>query len=283
MDAEIATSSTGAGKPEPEIEVAFRRIVCGVDGSRSSFEATRQAATLASPGTILELVAVAHEWGAGLNASATLTRSRARRALDQAARELRGSPARIETRLVSGHPPYEALTRESEGADLLVVARHSKSRLGGMAIGRTTTNLVHRSGVPLLIAVAPPQGRSFPGRILVAADGPGNPEQAVRLAGLIARGSGSDITLLRLAWSRHGQRPEMASAVAHLTELGVEPVEILMGGIPRRQISAVARSERASLVVVGSRGLTGLRAVDSTSERVAHEAPCSVLVVRPSR
>jgi nucleotide-binding universal stress UspA family protein len=34
------------------------------------------------------------------------------------------------------------------------------------------------------------------------------------------------------------------------------------------------------LLVVGSRGLHGIRALGSVSERVAHEAPCSVLVVR---
>lgn len=35
-----------------------------------------------------------------------------------------------------------------------------------------------------------------------------------------------------------------------------------------------------SLIVLGSRGLHGIRALGSVSERVAHRAPCSVLVVR---
>ena len=39
-------------------------------------------------------------------------------------------------------------------------------------------------------------------------------------------------------------------------------------------------SETADLVVVGSRGLRGMRALGSLSERLAHEARCSVLVVR---
>jgi nucleotide-binding universal stress UspA family protein len=34
------------------------------------------------------------------------------------------------------------------------------------------------------------------------------------------------------------------------------------------------------LVVIGSRGLHGLKALGSISERVAHQAECSVLVVR---
>jgi nucleotide-binding universal stress UspA family protein len=39
--------------------------------------------------------------------------------------------------------------------------------------------------------------------------------------------------------------------------------------------------EPSDLLVVGSRGLHGIRALGSVSERVAHKAPCSVLVVRP--
>ena len=42
----------------------------------------------------------------------------------------------------------------------------------------------------------------------------------------------------------------------------------------------VAAAESADLVVVGSRGLHGFRALGSVSERVAHSAPCSTLVVR---
>jgi nucleotide-binding universal stress UspA family protein len=39
-------------------------------------------------------------------------------------------------------------------------------------------------------------------------------------------------------------------------------------------------SESADLVVVGSRGLRGLKSLGSVSERIAHRASCSVLVVR---
>jgi nucleotide-binding universal stress UspA family protein len=45
----------------------------------------------------------------------------------------------------------------------------------------------------------------------------------------------------------------------------------------------VAAAEPADLIVVGSRGLQGLKALGSVSERIAHQASCSVLVVRPGR
>lgn len=40
------------------------------------------------------------------------------------------------------------------------------------------------------------------------------------------------------------------------------------------------RSSRADLVVIGSRGLHGVRALGSVSERVAHRSHCSTLVVQ---
>ena len=277
----VATTSTTA--TEEDCGPPFGHIVCGIDGSRSSHEAARQAAALARPGTRLELIAVADEWGVGLSASAVLSKEHARRALDEIAHELRACRPRVETRIATGRPAYDVLLDEAQGADLLVVARHTHSRFSGPLIGSTAANLVHRANLPVLLAVKPPDGLAFPGRILVAADGPGNPERAIRLAGMIARGCGSDITLVRLEWSHRKRRPELAAAVADLTELGVEPVEILTGGLPRRQIPILAINEKASLVIVGSRGLGGTRALGSTSERVAHDAPCSVLVVRPSQ
>lgn len=66
-----------------------------------------------------------------------------------------------------------------------------------------------------------------------------------------------------------------------------EPVPKVVQGSPHRRIVEVADETGASLVVMGSRGRTGLKALGSVSERVAHRAPCSVLIVRqpahPSR
>jgi nucleotide-binding universal stress UspA family protein len=47
---------------------------------------------------------------------------------------------------------------------------------------------------------------------------------------------------------------------------------------PTRVLAAA--SADTDLLVVGSRGLRGLKALGSVSERVAHRADCSVLIVR---
>ena len=55
-------------------------------------------------------------------------------------------------------------------------------------------------------------------------------------------------------------------------------------GVPLREdpdtpAEALTRLE-PDLLVIGSRGLQGMRSLGSVSERVAHNARCSVLVVR---
>ena len=49
-----------------------------------------------------------------------------------------------------------------------------------------------------------------------------------------------------------------------------------------RSAALLAAAADADLLVVGSRGLHGLRALGSVSERVAHQAHSSVMIVRNS-
>jgi nucleotide-binding universal stress UspA family protein len=55
--------------------------------------------------------------------------------------------------------------------------------------------------------------------------------------------------------------------------------EIPLREDPQAPVEALTRLQ-PDLLVIGSRGLQGLRSLGSVSERVAHEARCSVLVVR---
>jgi nucleotide-binding universal stress UspA family protein len=51
--------------------------------------------------------------------------------------------------------------------------------------------------------------------------------------------------------------------------------------LPDEPVAAlVAASADADLVIIGSRGLHGIKAIGSVSERVAHQARCSTLIVR---
>ncbi len=89
---------------------------------------------------------------------------------------------------------------------------------------------------------------AFPRRIVVGYDGSPHADAAQAAADRLARRFGASVRVLTAP-----QGP-----VGALVQAGGD----------------------ADLLVVGSRGLHGLKALGSVSERVAHEAPCSVLVVR---
>lgn len=56
----------------------------------------------------------------------------------------------------------------------------------------------------------------------------------------------------------------------------------IVTGDPSEEIIRLARIHRVELIVIGSRGLTGLKRIieGSVSSQVAVDAPCSVLVVK---
>jgi nucleotide-binding universal stress UspA family protein len=267
---------------------AFAKIVCGIDGNPAALEGVRQAAALVDPGGTIVLAAVADEWP-GVQVAAEprplFGPDAVAEALSEAHAVLADSDLRVVERPLENGAGYQwdALLDEAADADLLVLGRHHLPRATGFLIGSMTTNVLHQATLPVLAAVEPPNGLPFPGRILVASDGPGHPEEAVRVAAQIARRSGSEVILLRVSDDRGPGQPEVAAAVAELTEVtGARPVEVVVTGTPHHAIAESAAAEHASLVITGGRGLPSVETfgIGSVSERVAHEAPCSVLVVR---
>ena len=59
-------------------------------------------------------------------------------------------------------------------------------------------------------------------------------------------------------------------------------VEIVTGD-PAEEILRLAKIYKADLIVIGSRGLTGMQKIvlGSVSSQIVEDAPCSVLVVKP--
>jgi nucleotide-binding universal stress UspA family protein len=77
----------------------------------------------------------------------------------------------------------------------------------------------------------------------------------------------------------------VARAEATLREAGMSTEGRVVAGDPREVLIDVAQGERADLIVVGSRGNTGLARLmlGSVSSHVVAHAPCSVLVVNRER
>jgi nucleotide-binding universal stress UspA family protein len=117
---------------------------------------------------------------------------------------------------------------------------------------------------------------------MLASDGSDSSAPAAELAAAIAGEHKSDVTVLHVG-REHGEdsRHRLAAQTAAIQgATGTEPVSIIEAGDPHRRIVELAERERVSLVVIGSRGLGGIKALGSVSERVVHLAHCSVLVAR---
>jgi nucleotide-binding universal stress UspA family protein len=123
----------------------------------------------------------------------------------------------------------------------------------------------------VLIARAARDSETWPQTIVAGVDGSLESAAAFTVAcSVAARFSGS---VRAVASTKDQLDREAARAIApELEEQGDRALNAL-----------VAASESADLIVVGSRGLHGLKALGSVSERVAHQARSSVLVVRPGQ
>lgn len=70
-----------------------------------------------------------------------------------------------------------------------------------------------------------------------------------------------------------------------LSSTALKIQERLAFGHEAQEILKAARLQKADLVIVGSKGMTGMRRflMGSVAHTVSHHAPCSVLVVRSSK
>lgn len=261
--------------------MAFRSVLCVIHSGAANNEAVAQATLLASPQTELSFLAVAGGAHGGGEESAAENGS-VRLSLDKAAALAAERGVSASVRTVRGGNPSRLLLDASAGADLLVVGGPDDSRPGDVVLGSTASSAVHAAELPVLVARRPPEGRNFPRDILVATDGSPDSQRGVELAGRVAGAHESRIALVHISDGRtQPHRTLGEDAVALTQEVGIEAATIEEFGNPAEQVVAVARRERVSLLVVGSRGLGGAQILGSVGERLAHEAPCSVLVARP--
>lgn len=259
----------------------FADIACGVDGSRGSYLAAHQAVALSGFDGRIRFVAAHHTEGIGLNEFSTLARERAADALDQAERLAETRGVRASCGLISSPSPYSVLRDEADRHDLLVIGSHGGSRAGGIMLGSLVTQLAHRCERALLIARRVVDHGHFPESVLFATDGSPASWTAARVVSRLAALRDTEIHLVhvpdgggeRAAGQVHEQLLLITGASGRPCGLYEKP-----GAVPER-ICQAARASQASLVVLGRRGLSGVRALGSVSERVAHRAPCSVLLL----
>jgi nucleotide-binding universal stress UspA family protein len=254
----------------------FTRILVGVSGSGQALEAARQAALLQDVNGQLTLLSawdippvlggtggeVPYYYDEGVQ------RTAAEKAL-AAAREY-VEPYTAATGMLTRGTPAAVLLEEIERDEdtLLAVGASKLGRLLGAVEGSVTSEVIHRAPCSILVARAARDG--FPRRITVGVDGSVEAAAAYAAARYLAERFAASLRAI-VAWGGKDVNERLVAAITdgEHEERWLPPVAAL-----------AAAAKDADLVVVGSRGLHGLRSLGSVSERVAHEAGCSVLVVR---
>lgn len=246
------------------------RIVCGIEQTPQSLEALRQALRLRNPGGSVHLVAVAptrHVVHAELMGEIL-------RAADESLRLALADAGGDTARVVEGDVAPGLLSEiEREQATLVALGIRGRSRAAGMYLGSTTTALLREAPCSVLVARPAVEPGRFPQRIALGLDGSPQSLRAAGVACYLAERFGAD---LRALAALRGKPIDADRLALQAGELGLQPERV---ECPPTD-ALVAASSAADLLVVGSRGLHGLRSLGSVSERVAHRATCSVLIVR---
>jgi nucleotide-binding universal stress UspA family protein len=267
-----ATTERAERLAEPPVWLGaiFDRIVCGVDGTESSRVAVAQAVRLLAARRVLELVTVVEEtpvpWS-GLFAPSDVERQyeEAQRALHVGHDQC----PRARSMVLFGDPGPELVSAAREiGATLAVVGAPDSGRLGGFVLGGAGTYVLHNAPCSVLIAREPAEENAWPRSIVVGHDGSPAAVEATAVAKELAFRFRA---ALRIVVATGGDP-------VHVDSL---PSEDELDWSSSRPVAALeAASHEADLLVVGSRGLRGPRALGSVSEKIGHLAHCSVLVVR---
>ena len=143
------------------------------------------------------------------------------------------------------------------------------------------------------------------GRIVVGTDGSDTAREAVRQATELAKQVGAPLDVVsayepvpqsRLREERieapgdieHtiGPREDveatLAEAAEAISKAGVDVRTFAREGDPAEAILDVAEEQKADLIIVGNKGMTGAKRflLGSVPNKVSHHAPCNVMIVR---
>jgi nucleotide-binding universal stress UspA family protein len=254
----------------------FDRVLCGVDNSDAGLTAATVAARLAAPAGALTLLS-ANDESIAVHAGSRMPQLLAELAADASSALERGAAAaepfhRFETRIVKGDPLHALLAEITrQDATLVVVGTHGHSRATGIALGAVSSYLLHEAPCSVAIARRARDTERWPRTIVVGIDGSPDSAAAFEAARTLAERLDASV---RTVVATIDPRVDLEAALRIAPECEQHEAGAL-------DTLAVA-SEKADLIVVGGRGLRGIQALGSLSERIAHEALCSVLVVRAS-
>jgi nucleotide-binding universal stress UspA family protein len=294
--------------------VNIKNIVCGTDLSEPSDEAVRQASALAAESgarlTIVTAVTLTYGIGADFPIPPALPladeEALKKRLLSEVERQLARAAAGRDAEIkveIDATSASAAIIRcaEEKGADLVVVGSRGATGLRRLALGSVAEDVVRHAFSSVLVARPSPSTR----KVLVATDLSEPSLRAISAANDEARRRKAKLTVLHcmdfpptmMAMgfaplvpappedpnSRAAQSKAAAAKVREaIARLGVDAEVVVDQGPPKAAIPDIAEQLPAELVVVATRGRTGLKRLllGSVCESVVRHSHCSVLAVR---
>lgn len=298
------------------------RILLATDGSRAADQARDLVAALPwRKGGRVRIVSVAPTrtdllglpWTIDLPTAADQLENEAlrphREAIEAAEHEIRSarSDLVIESVLARGRAASVIIDEARDmPADLIVVGHRGHGLWESMLLGSISSEVVDHASCPVLVA-----RDERLGPVVFADDGSSSARTAEGVFSRWPMFAGLPITVLTVAeedfpyaaavspllyseaMAQYAEsaeeaermyRAENEAAAARLREAGFIAHGLVRQGDAAHEIVQVARERAAGLVVVGTRGQSGLRRLilGSVARNVLLHAPCSVLVVRES-
>ncbi|MGN6372483.1 MAG: universal stress protein [Solirubrobacteraceae bacterium] len=265
--------------PQP----VFADVLCAVDGTRGSLTAVRQSVALAGADGCVTLLAVSSPSGPGGYRGAAIDPARVDRVLEVAGQLAREAGVRCTRAAEARGSPSKMILRRASNHELLAMGAPTMSRLGGLFTGGVTESVLRSFATPLLLARPAPSEQPFGRRIVVASDARESSDLLVELGASLALQLGGGVMLVHAVGVESKARP-------HKIERQVRSLEAMVGDAYEVHVEAdsahsvlieIAAHGQASLIVMGCRRPGGVRALGNVTERVIHDAPCSVLVLPP--
>ena len=256
----------------------YRTIVVGTDGSPTATKAVEVAQKLARrmKGRLV-LVGALDAYG--------LQRQPLQTALLEAAEGARAKRVDATAELIEGTPGESIVAAaQKHDADLIVVGNRGMGQATRFRLGSVPDWVAHDAPCDLLIVDTTERGGPRPPappylRILAGTDGSGTATEAVRKAYTLASVYAGTVTLVHVGDPVVGaiKLEEVADARPDDVEVERRTVE----GDPAERICELAETEDVQLVVVGNKGMSGVRRfLGSVPNKVAHEVPSDVLIVK---
>jgi nucleotide-binding universal stress UspA family protein len=225
------------------------------------------------------------------------------------ARERTGTAVEASGEVVQGHAP-DALLEASAEADMLVLGRRDRGRIGRLVLGSVSSRIVEHASVPVTVVRhhdhhdekhPTPRDPADPPTLLVGVDTSPPSVAALRHGGAVAARSGAvleavfawQITTLAPLPGSWGWAPPLDEYERFATECLAAAVEKAGLELPPERVRQriehgpaarvlVEASHHAERLVVGARGLGGFDrlVLGSVSRQTLDYAACPVTVVR---